>query len=231
MGCSPRPPAQLSRPARVGRAERTKNGQSSRADGGSTGPNALDRENWDAQTCMRSGQISRGRLSVPRLWQCHQNRWFARASDAAPWWLGLPTLAGSPRLPWSGGLRHSSSQLTRQAGRSDLCSPHQHGSAGHSACFVIRVTQRCRTSQVCRKMARDAGLVALATAQVPSDLPIMSIASIICVCGYAVWVHICQISRKWPKRPTRTPALKWSCLKPFVCNCVLASDVLSTRTG
>ena len=52
---------------------RTKNGQSSRADGGSMGRNALDRENRDASTCVRSRQISRGRLSVPRQWQCHQN--------------------------------------------------------------------------------------------------------------------------------------------------------------
>ena len=37
------------------------------------GRNALDRESRDAQTCVRSGQISRGRLSVPRQWQCHQN--------------------------------------------------------------------------------------------------------------------------------------------------------------
>jgi hypothetical protein len=36
-------------------------------------PNALDRENWDAYTCVRRGQISRGHLSVPWLWQCHQN--------------------------------------------------------------------------------------------------------------------------------------------------------------
>jgi hypothetical protein len=58
---------------RFGRAERTKNGQSSRADDGSGGPNALDRENMNAQICVRSGQISRGRLCVPRQWQCHQN--------------------------------------------------------------------------------------------------------------------------------------------------------------
>ena len=52
---------------------RTKNGQSSHADGGSMGPNALDRENRDAQTCVRSGQISPGRRCLPRQWQCHQN--------------------------------------------------------------------------------------------------------------------------------------------------------------
>ena len=52
---------------------RTKNGQSSRADGGSMGPNALDRENRDAYTCVRSGQSSPGRRCVPRQWQCGQN--------------------------------------------------------------------------------------------------------------------------------------------------------------
>jgi hypothetical protein len=60
-------------PAPPARSARTKNGQSSRADGGSMGPNALDQENRDAQTCVRSGQISPGRRCVPRQWQCHQN--------------------------------------------------------------------------------------------------------------------------------------------------------------
>eukprot|EP01044_Picomonas_judraskeda_P001078 COSAG03_NODE_57_length_15795_cov_83.762784_15_plen_209_part_00 len=52
---------------------RTKNGHSARADAVSMGPNALDQENRDAQTCVRSGQISPGRRCVPRQWQCHQN--------------------------------------------------------------------------------------------------------------------------------------------------------------
>jgi len=50
---------------------RTKNGHSARADAVSMGPNALDQENRDAQTCVRSGQISPGRRCVPRQWQCH----------------------------------------------------------------------------------------------------------------------------------------------------------------
>ena len=33
------------------------------------------------------------------------------------------------------------------------------------------------------------------------------------------------------KRSSGTPALKWSRLEPFVCNPVLAGDVMSTRTG
>eukprot|EP01047_Picozoa_sp_COSAG01_P130229 COSAG01_NODE_59782_length_298_cov_0.798995_1_plen_46_part_10 len=37
------------------------------------GPSTLDRENMNVQTCVRSRQISRGRLSMPRLWQYHQN--------------------------------------------------------------------------------------------------------------------------------------------------------------
>jgi hypothetical protein len=110
-------------------------------------------------------------------------QWFARASDASPWWLGLPVLACSPRLPWSVGLRHTPLQLPRQVGRSDLCFPHQHGIAGHSSCFVIRVTQLCRISQVWHTSARDARLVALATAHAPSDLPLMISASIKWVWG------------------------------------------------
>jgi hypothetical protein len=57
----------------LGVLKRTKNGQSARADGGSMGPSALDRKSGDAQTRVRSGQISRGRLRVPRQWQCHRN--------------------------------------------------------------------------------------------------------------------------------------------------------------
>ena len=138
------PTAALSDPAPPPASARTKNGQSSRADGRSMGPNALDHENRDAQICVQSHQIS-------------------RAADS-PWWMGLPALAGAPRLPWSVALRHSPLQLPRQAGRSDLCSQHQRGNAGHCGCFVIRVTQRCWISHVCHKMARDSRLVALAAA-------------------------------------------------------------------
>ena len=74
--------------------------------------------------------------------------WFTRASDASPWWLRLPALAGCGSLPRSVGLRCSPPQSSRQTGGSDLCSFHQHASSGHSACFVIRVTQLCRISQV-----------------------------------------------------------------------------------
>jgi hypothetical protein len=98
-------------------------------------------------------------------------------------------------------------------------------------CFVLRVTQRSRISQVCRKMARYAGLVALATAQVPSDLPVMIISLIQWVCVYAACVFLCQISRKWLKRPSLRPALKWSRLEPYVCNCALARDLLGGRAG
>ncbi len=58
---------------RAGRAERTKNGQSSRADGVSMGPSALDRKNGAVQSSVRSCHISRGRRRVPRQWQCRQN--------------------------------------------------------------------------------------------------------------------------------------------------------------
>ena len=191
-------PSRAIRRRRRGSA-RTKNGQSSRADGGSMGPNALDRENRDAQTCVRSGQISPGRRCVPRQWQCHQKS-FTRASDASPSWLGLPTLAGCGSLPQSVWLRYSPSQLLMQAGRSDLCSRHQHASSGHSACFVIRVTQLFQISQVYHQLARDAGLVALATAHASADLQLTNTASMQWVCGYATWVLLCQIARKWSKR-------------------------------
>ena len=72
---------------------------------------------------------------------------FTRASDAAPSWLGLPTLAGCGSLPRSVGLRCSRPQLPMQTGGSSLCSRHQHASSGHSVCFVIRVTQLCQISQ------------------------------------------------------------------------------------
>ncbi len=57
--------------------------------------------------------------------------------------------------------------------------------------LVIRVTQLRHISQVCHKMARDAGLVALAAAQVPSYLSLMITASILRVCGQAAWVFLC----------------------------------------
>ena len=59
--------------AGLGALKRTKNGHSARADAVSMGPSALDQENGAVQTCVRSGQISRGRLSVPPQWQCHRN--------------------------------------------------------------------------------------------------------------------------------------------------------------
>ena len=95
---------------------------------------------------------------------------FTRASDASPSWLGLPALAGCGSLPQSIGLRCSLLPHPRQTGGSDLCSRHQHASSGHSACFVLRVTQLFQISQVYHQLARDAGLVALAAAHASADL-------------------------------------------------------------
>ena len=137
---------------------------------------------------------------LARLWQCRQNsgslvhRTPDRIVPTCPWWLGLPALAGAPRLPRFVGLRYSPSQLLRQAGRSDLCSRHQHGSAGHSAWCVNRVTQLCRISQVCRQSARTAGLVALAAAHAPSDLQLTDTTWMTWVLGHAAWV--CVINRR-----------------------------------
>eukprot|EP01043_Picozoa_sp_COSAG02_P007950 COSAG02_NODE_246_length_27291_cov_105.654200_19_plen_163_part_00 len=158
-------------------------------------------------------------------------QWLACASDASPWWLGLPTLAGAPRLPRSVGLRYSPSQLLRQTGRSDLCFRHQHGSAGRSACFVIRGTQLCRISQVSRQPARDAGLVALATAHASSNLPLIATAWMQWLLGHAAWVCLCPIASQQLTRPSCTPALNSSRLELFVWNCVLAGDVLRARAG
>ena len=157
--------------------------------------------------------------------------WFVRASNASPWWLRLPALAACGSLPWSVGLRYSPSQLLRQAGRSDLCFRHQHGSAGHSACFVIRGTQLCRISQVSRQPARDAGLVALAAAHASSNLPLIATAWMQRLLGHAAWVCLCLIASQQLKRPSCTPALNSSRLELFVWNCVLAGDVLNTRAG
>jgi hypothetical protein len=51
------------------------------------------------------------------------------------------------------------------------------------------------------------------------------------VLGHAAWVCLCQIASQQLKRPSYTAALKSSRLELFVCNCVLAGDVLRTRAG
>eukprot|EP01044_Picomonas_judraskeda_P014249 COSAG03_NODE_2244_length_2962_cov_2.912679_2_plen_116_part_00 len=84
------------------------------------------------------------------------------------------------------------SQPPRGTGRSALCSRHQHGSADHSSWFVVRVAQLCRIGQVCRKVARNAGLVALAAAHVPSYLPLVVTTSMQRGRGHAAWVRLCQ---------------------------------------
>ena len=104
--------------------------------------------------------------------------WFTRASGASPWWLGLPALAGCGSLPRPVGLRCPPSQLPRQTGRLDLCSRHQHGSADQSSCFVIRVTQLCRISQVSHELAWDSRWVAIAATHAPSDLSLVLALSI-----------------------------------------------------
>lgn len=158
-------------------------------------------------------------------------QWFACASDASPLWLGLPALAGALRLPRSVELRYSPSQLLMQAGRSDLCSRHQHGSAGHSAWCVNRVTQPCRISQVCRQSARDAGLVALAAAHASPDVSLNVVVWIQRLRGHAAWLCFSQIASQQLKRQQYTPASKSSRLELVVCDCVLAGNVLSTRAG
>ena len=100
----------------------------------------------------------------------------------------------------------------RQAGRSDLCSQHQHGRADQSACFVISVTHRRRISQVCYKMARCAGLVALAATNVRSNISLLITTSVQWVCGHTAWLLLCQIARKWSKRLLLSPNPERCCV-------------------
>ncbi len=150
-----------------------------------------------------------------------------RASDGSPWWLVLPALAGCGRLPPSDGLRRSLLSPPMQAGRSDLCSRHQHGSAGHSACFVIRVTQLCRISQVYRHLARGARLMDLATTHTPSYARMIYTAWMQGALGHAAWVCVCQIANQWLKRAFTRPVE----MERLLCSCVLAGVVLSAQAG
>ena len=94
---------------------------------------------------------------------------------------------------------------------------------------MIRVTQLCRISQVCRRLARDAGLVALAAAHASSDLQMMDTLWMTRVLGHAVWVCLCQIASQQLKRPSSTPAPKSSRLEIYVCNCGLSGVMLSAQ--
>jgi hypothetical protein len=98
-------------------------------------------------------------------------------------------------------------------------------------CFVIRVTQLCRTSQARRRSARDAGLVALAATNASPDLQLTATTWLKRVLGHAAWICLCQIASQQLKRPSCTPVLISSRLELSVCNCVLAGDVLRTRAG
>ena len=122
-------------------------------------------------------------------------------------------------------------QHPRQIGRSDLCSRHQRGNPGRSAWCVDRVTQPCRISQVCRHLARDAGLVALATAHASPDLSLTVVTWIQRLLGHAAWLCFSQTSSQQLKRQQCTPASKSSRLEPVVCDCALTGNVPSTRAG
>ena len=87
-----------------------------------------------------------------------------------------------------------------ETGRSDLCSRHQHGSSGHSSWFVIRVTQLCQMSQVCRKLARCAEMVAVAAVPRRSYLSVVVTVSVQRVLGQAACGCLCQIASRWLKR-------------------------------
>ena len=119
-------------------------------------------------------------------------------------------LAGCGGLLAAAVLRCSSSRPPGQTRRSDLCSRHQHGSSGHSACFVLPVLQPCQMNQVCRDLARHAELVALAATHAPSDLPLMAIAPIQRVLGHAA------CARLYRRRATihSMALMRFVCLSP-----------------
>ena len=125
--------------------------------------------------------------------------WFDCASDASPRQLGPAVLAVCGRLSRSVGLMRSPLQHLRQAGRSDQCSRHQHGSTGHSSSSVIRVTQLCQISRICRDLAQYGGTVALATAQAPLDLTLIATASVQWVLGHVAQACFCKPTTKWLK--------------------------------
>ena len=139
-----------------------------------------------------------------------RNRWTSRAWDASRSRLGLAVLAGCGGLLAAAVLRCSSSRPPGQTRRSDLCSRHQHGSSGHSACFVLPVLQPCQMNQVCRDLARHAELVALAATHAPSDLPLMAIAPIQRVLGHAA------CARLYRRRATihSMALMRFVCLSP-----------------
>ena len=94
---------------------------------------------------------------------------------------------------------------------------------------MIRVTQLCRISQVRRRLARDAGLVALAAAHSSSDLQLTNTTWMTRVLGHAAWVCVCQIASQQLKRPSPTPVAKSTRLELSVCNCVLSGVTLSAQ--
>ena len=137
---------QLSGSGRGARSKRTKSGHSAHADDVSKGPSAL------------TGEIGEGSSAVPKPsgqpWSTLRASAAVvplrigspRASDASPWRLGLAPSTSCGGLPWPVELRRSVPLPSMKAGRSDLCTRYQHGSAGHSACFVTRVSELCRIS-------------------------------------------------------------------------------------
>ena len=142
--------------------------------------------------------------------------WFARASDASRSLLAQAALVSCGSLPRSVGLRCSPTQLPRQTGRSDLCSRHQRGSTGHSACLVI---QLCRISQVYHQLlgTPDWRLS-------PPSIPPQTCGwwTLHGFSGYWAMLHGCasvksQLSGSSAPLPTCPP--KCSCLKLSVCSC------------
>ena len=59
---------------------------------------------------------------------------------------------------------------------------------------MIRVAQPCRISQVCRQLARDAGLVALTATHTSSDLSLLVVSSMQRVLGHATSVCLRQVT-------------------------------------
>ena len=148
--------------------------------------------------------------------------WFDCASDASHWWLGLPAHVLCGSLPQPAVLMRSPPQLPRKAGRSDQCSRHQNGSTGHSLSCVIRVTQLCQISRVCRDLAQYGGTVALATTQAPLDLTLIATASVQRVLGHVAQACFWCLSTPSSLRAyafSQTPVCKARCSSLRLCAC------------